>query len=418
MGLIFSGDKLYFDELGIGISDGVTFDSNHHWDNDWGTGIHVLANIELVETYISNEILEIGIKLSLDTKENYANYINLMPLIPEKFRNSTVLQDFIDIANRNVGGWMGSIFETKYLLDPYSVGEDFIDYLAGQIGLTFVVNENTTLEDKRRQLLEAIDWYKAKGTYKSLSRIGFALDIDLEAYDLYTNDYVNFVREPWYAGDEGTNPNGLDASYYKSPHMGIDIVLNKEFGVFPDNYLFKAETGTKLISYVEKIRPVNVVITYFLSLYPETDTLGGSVTVEGNIQTIGFPPFPTEGFRFDRTDSIAGNFNDGINKFDATNDISAFTKWKLGTGNKGVSPDTSGFELENVVLTGTVNNIVVNTEKATFEILVPSTTTQVGISELGIFLGDNTTLKIASTFPDISIASGVTLRILVTLYFK
>ena len=128
--------------------------------------------------------------------------------------------------------------------------------------------------------------------------------------------------------------------------------------MFPDNYIFESETGIILLSYVEKIRPVNVVITYFLSLYPETDTLGSAVIVEGNIQTVGFPPFPTEGFRFDRTDSIAGNFNDGINYFDATNDISAFTKWKLGTGNKGVSPDTSGFELENVVLTGTVNNIV------------------------------------------------------------
>lgn len=652
MSKTFSADKLYFDELVEEISTGITYDSNHNWDADFGTGIHAVGNLEVEEVYSANEILTISIQTNLDTIESYANFIDLMPLIPEKFRNSTVLQQFTDVANLNVGKWLGYTHDTQYLLDPYNVGEDYLQYLADLIGLEFVINTSTTSEDKRGQLEQAIDWYKSKGTYQALLRIGYVLGVALDAYDLYTEDYITFVREPWFAGREGINPpdlatgtawsqydkmvlhlnnNYLDATgtkapgninvsfsntiykfgdyscyfngtnayistaaidsswdinnnkftldcqvyllslplnqsmvfiarwkpitggrsfwfgynnttqqlqffwsldgtsvkflsadwtpklntwyhvqvardgsdiamavegkrlsidletsdtilstdsiyapstnkiltlgasltaggtpanffngymdevriqngaaarmfdfdpptkpysastrYYKSPHLGIDIILNKVYGTDPDTYLFKAQTYIDLLTYVEKIRPVNVVAHYYLDLYPIVDETGTVTVVGGNIKTIAFAPWAYTKTNFDGVDSEASNFNDGTHFFDYTDDLflQTFNKWQLGTGNKNISPDTSGFSLENVVLSGNVDKIDVYSDRAEFEILVPSNVTQTGISELGIFLSNNTTLKIASTFPDIDIVSGVGLRILVKLYYN
>ena len=230
MGNTFSADKLYFDEEGVGISAGFTYDSNHNWDADYGTGIHAIGTIVLsTQSYLTTEVLPISIRAGLDTKESYAKNIDLLPLIPEKFRNSTVLQQFIDVANLNTGQWLGYIHDTQYLLDPYSVGEEYLRYLADLIGLSFITNENTTVEDKRTQLLQAMDWYKSKGTYQALLRIGYILGIALDAYDLYTSDYATFVRESWFTGAEGVNPPDLGVGTAWSTYDKLILHLDNNF---------------------------------------------------------------------------------------------------------------------------------------------------------------------------------------------
>ena len=110
------------------------------------------------------------------------------------------------------------------------------------------------------------------------------------------------------------------------------------------------------------------------------------------------------------------NFDDG-EFFDYSRDtfLDSIDKWSLGTGNKGVSPDTSGFALATPVLSGSITTTTISSNKTEYEFEVTGSTQQ-GISELGLFLTDGTTLEVASTFPDIDLAAALTLRVVVTVY--
>ena len=208
--------------------------------------------------------------------EEYSKYVDLMQLIPEKFRSSAALQQLVYVLGLNVGTWIGSINDLQSIIDKYSVGDDYIQYLADLVGMKFIIASNTTLEDKRRQLLQVVDWYKMKGTYQALKVVGYSVGLNLDFYDMYTKDYINFTRTPWYAGTRGTNPTGLSLDYYKSPHIGIELSLDTIQGTAPNYHLFEgSSTFTTLSQYVELVRPINVVPEYSVLLNPVTTRSAG-----------------------------------------------------------------------------------------------------------------------------------------------
>ena len=101
--------------------------------------------------------------------------------------------------------------------------------------------------------------------------------------------------------------------------------------------------------------------------------------------------------------------------------LNSIVKWKLGTGNKGVSPDTGGFALQNVVLTSedpgmTGQTITIYSDRTVFSFVVPEATVQNGLSELGLYLVDGSTLEVAATFPDIDKPANVELKVTVIIY--
>jgi len=400
------------------------------------------------EVYIANEresdFIIIG-DFSLDVL--ISDFVDLLPLIPTKFHDSQTLKDFVYDVGLYVGTWLGSIQGLQTLQDPYKVEEDYIQYLANLIGYEIIRSE-PTIDEIRNQLTQAIPWYKIKGSYYSLKYIMQLINMTINIYDLYTNNYVSFEKVEWFVGEENENPSGLDSSYYKSPHFGLEVLLNVVYGSGSSEYLFSEVQKIDIVTATERVRPVNTVPHYSILLNPVTDETLSVTTVDGNIKTRAMPGYWQTTFLYFDQGFLGGdpdvvaiyngyeyncennctvynntgfyqgwNFDDGHN-FDLVNDafLNQVIKWKLGDGNKGISPDAPGFALQNVVLEGAVTEKRILTDVVEFEFTIPASTVQSGLSELGLFLADGTTMVLASTFPDIDKLDEVELRILVQVY--
>ena len=439
MATIFDADKLYFDELAQGIGPGLQHDDGYNWDA-WINSIVVgVFDVDLIlQKYYAHEVLDIDGVFDISLVENYSKFIDLMELIPLKFRDSLSLQQFLDEAGLQVGTWIGQINDIEKLIDKYNVGDTHIQYLADLVGLTLIVNENTTLDDKRRQLIQVIDWYKMKGTYQAIQYIGYLFQVTLNFWDLYTNDYVTFIEEPWFVGNsESENPGGLDSSYYKSPHFGFEIVLDTVYSGTP-NYLFEPTMLTNMSIYVELVRPINTVPHYSILLRPESDESPTATEVDGEIKTVVVGLWEFSKIYFDRSsvDSVVDNvgdlvldnlgnqvtayvpvyFDDG-EFFDWSRDafLNSIVKWELGIGNKGVTPENSWTALASPVLSGDIDEINIYADRTEWIFRVTGSAQQ-GISELGLYLTDGTTLEVASTFPDINLSAAITLKVQVIIY--
>lgn len=453
MARIFDVDEIYFDELSAGISAGVNFDSTAFFDNAEAAVTSLTMGIDFeTETYISNEVLDLDMHLYVYVTENYSNFVDLLQLVPEKFRSSEALQQFLLEAGLQTGTWLGKIDDLQLFLDPYTVPVDQMQYLADLVNLVIVGGDELPTLERRRQLIQVIDWYRMKGSYRSLHYVAYLLNMKLVLWDKYWSvtggseiNYNNgdFTKEAWWAGSEGENPPDLDDSYRKSSHLGIDIVLDTvSYGTPPatDPYLFR-DGGQidSLMEYGEKVRPAHVVMDYNLSLSGYTDTTGTTYTSPGDILTCGVQLLDLDPFFFDMDDEdevvddtydyvkddvgeqvgaiVPLHYFDDGEAFDFSETVLllSITKWKLGTGNKGVNPNTSGFALETVVLSGDIDTITPYVDRVVYEILIPNSEVT-GASEFGLYLNDGTTLKIASTFPDVDLILGVQLKIQLTLY--
>jgi len=410
---------MHYNAFSIYFDDGVSFDDVYYFDSSGLNTATIVATVDCINTRHYSDSLTIDMYLDIDEDSGYAKFLDLMLLVPEKFRESVALQQFLSEAGLQVGTWIGSINDMVQNLDPYNVSDDYVQYLADLIGFTIQGDDTTDISEKRRQLTQAVAWYKMKGTYRSLQYAMYLSGININIWDMYTNDYVTFVQEPWFTGAVGENPPGLDSSYYKSPHIGIEMVLDTVLGSASDPYLFDGTAFTAVSPYFEQTRPVNVVIEYYISLNPITDKTGVATTVPGDIKTcvIG-DDWSALQYNFDASasSSLSTAFDDGMYFDFGYGFLSSINKYKLGTGNKGVSPDTSGFDLQTVVLTGDVTSFTQYTDRVEYLIMVPNTTVQAGVSELGLYLSDGTTLEIASTFPDVDITTGIGTRILLKLY--
>ena len=371
--------------------------------------------------YIGSEIRDITIIAEIEDLIDYIKFIDLMPLIPEKFHSpDTLLEDFIYQAGRYVGAWLSDIDDLPKLQDPYSIDEVYIEYLASLIGLTLVRDENTTLDGLRQQVAQAIDWYKIKGTYESLVIKAYLSGFKTNIYDFYTNDYTTFVKvEYWFVGDGPENPPGFDDTYYKSPHFGLEVVLDTLYGASSSPYLWKDEQLVSITTDVESLRPANTVPHYIALLNPITIEDEQCHTTPEQIVTKVTNHWQQRKLRFDMTDSSLAWWIDGGKYFDRPLDafLSTITNWKVGTGNKGISPCTSGFALSNVVFQGTVDGYTIYSDRADIEFTIADNLAQEQLSELGLFLNDNTTPLVYSTFPNVDKTEGMELRIVVTVYF-
>lgn len=567
--MIVSGDRIYFDEGVAGVSAGLHFDEGYSFDSESCNIVDIAFGVDLLEVYHAAEPSDIDIIFDVDFIENYSDYVDLMQLVPRKFRGSVLLQQLLFECGLRVGGWVGYTRDLLTLLNPNDVPEAYIQALADIVGLDMIVDASTPVAEKRRQLIQAIPWYKMCGTYQALSYIQYIVGLNLNIKDTYTNDYVTFVPVDWFVGvdrmhtlsndsfeywsagpalppdnwvltgagatvakestiirpdslysakltrvgtdcalaqsihqgkgiaywrgkslttgrwvntgiaarayisirdgvgtttsaahtgvigwefltvtrlidvaatevtccleirtgntfayfskgvavegislvEPGVNPPGLDNTYYKSPHLLLEMLLNQVFGVFPYQYLFKGEMFTKLIQYVERVRPVNVVPRYLIVLQPETDETGNVITVSGDIRAKTIGAWPASKIHFDDGYS----FDDG-ESFDYSEDtlIDSIVKWKLGNGNKNGNLSVIN-ALGSVVLSGTISSITKTVSDVVYEFTLPKPTVQLGISELGLYLIDGTTIEIIALFPDVDKINDVELKFRVRL---
>lgn len=630
MGNIWHFTKIYTNQ-------GYNLDSSPEWNLD--ETLSSPFEIEAETGLIGEKLLyrELNCNFIIYESEGitveYGTYLDLMKLVPKKFHpeesGSNLLKDYIDTCGLFAGTWLQRIKELGWILDYERVGEELIPHLAALIGYELEKTDETTLQDLRFQLENAVGWYKIKGTYDSLRSVANVSGIYLNLYEMFTEDYKTFLKihyleknkeskapydykinekvklmihgngragsTEWVndatgkhtvtvhgnvcintdnvpalefngAGDYIEAPssadfafgtkaftidwylrffdrneeydicgqyqdadnywyiyvmadgkvglvmqsggsriveymslalsitpgtrchfrlsraengpiklyfNGLDTGwseietaagkslpfynaplsigsryagqgpwlkgcidsfrivrgealswgpeytlpkkYFKSPHIVNSLVLNKVRGVYPGEYLFKEHLMVNYKSIVEKIRPVNVVFGYEITLFPKCDESGSVNTEPGSIKTRTMSLWEFVRLYLNMEGSDHWNLNSG-NRLDWKKEafISAISKWRLGTGNKYKSPDEPGFDLENIVLEGTIDKVEITGGDVAFEFTVDSSVVQAGLSELGLAFNDNT-LQIASTFPDVDKINGVELRIRVTV---
>ena len=380
--------------------------------------------------------------------------INLLQLIPEKFQDSDILTTLIEILEENVTSWNASIAGLQQLLDPYNVPEAYLQHLANHIGFILSSSDDVTVATRRKELIGAVDWYKVKGTYGSLALISLWANFDFTIYDKYCNSEANynngiFSDQEWFVGNEDENPPGLDSSYFKTPHFGLNVDLNTVYDAgtysegYLDRHLWRPSLFVGVTDHVEKTRPVNTVPSYFILHTCITDESLDAFTVTATeVVTRIVGDWGYDQLHFDETREAESGDESGTDEdyhFDAEErfdtDIESFVEsisvWKLSTCDQatesgetdscmdltGAAP-VGGFALNNIVLNGTVDSYRIYPDRIEFYFSVARSVVQYDINEVGLYrvVDDVESLMIASTCPEINKGSSTALTVKVIVY--
>jgi len=394
---------------------------------DLESGTEIVAEAEFQETnrytHIALQDGEVVIKSELTLKVDAAVAMDLTSLVPQKFLNSQILLDFLAVAGIEVGTQLTLVREITKLLNLGTLGSvEYMRHLGALIGVEFPPEDETSEAEIKKTLIQAIDWYKVKGTYHSLQILALIQQLTLNIWDLYTKDYTTFYEKDWFVGDENENPAGLDNSYYKSPHFGVEVVLNRVYGISP-KYLWKADYLNNLVLRVEETRPVHTVPYFSLLLNPKTDEFGNVIEVDGEIKAKvqGVWQYTTKYFDMIESDN-EWDFDESI-YFDESSEAFAksINKWVIGTGSYPCSiGETSGsVDVENPVLDGLIDadDIKIEDDKIVYQFTIPKAIEQNNISELGLYIpGSSDQLMVFSCFPKINKDSRVGLNVEVEVY--
>lgn len=367
------------------------------------------------------EDLEMIIEVELDIDILHAVPLDLMPLVPEKFRRSEILQAFISEAGIQFGDFLTKVRDIVLLLSPNTVSSrQYLRYLGALIGVTFPPEDESTEEEIRKILAQALDWYKLKGTYESTRIIAMTQSFGVNIFDMYTDDYSTFVLTDWFVGGENENPPGLGVTYYKSPHFGVEVRLNQIRIVGSQNYLWYGSWLDNFAQQIEDTRPIHTVPHYILLLNPKTDEYRHKIEVSGGIKTKLTSGWQFSTKYFDMVGSgQAWTFDSGAMTFDSSETafIQSITKWTLGTG--AMIDNSAGPQIQHAVLTGTIDvaDITIDSEKYQFEFIIPKSVIESGITELGLSIpGTPDTLVLVSNFPKIDLDGRVEMRVVVQVY--
>lgn len=277
-------------------------------------------------------------RLEFDIHFNKSRLLDLSQLIPEKFRETPVMVDLITELNFLVGSQLSQIEDLLGLLDPNTVRWEYLKHLGSLIGVEFVAADETMVTELRNEIINAVDWYKIKGTYEAMEVVARMVNptMPVEINDLYTNDYETFVSVPtWFvASYPGENPPGLDSSYYKSPHFEFLITLdnNREDGKW-----WSFGSVETLYRYINNVKPAHTVPHYIVQTKGDVEDYisnsDGSTTFETVNKVAKF--YKTKDTQTPRNlfdDSIS--FDDSV-YFDVqdTTWVNKLSYYQFGTGN-------------------------------------------------------------------------------------
>jgi hypothetical protein len=245
--------------------------------------------IEANATAFTADTRELEVFVDFDLKLTAAVAFDLLSLVPRKFHGKPTdnwFRDYIAEAGLQLGDWLTKIRDIVKLENPYTVSTmKFLRLLGYIIGVEFPAEDSTSELEMRKTLAQAIDWYKLKGTFESVQILALIHQFTINLYGMYTNDYSTFYLTDWFVGDEDENPPGFDNTYYKSPHFGLEIVLNKVLTSVSDRYLWQSGAITNFALRVDETRPVHTVPHFIILLNPKTDEHGNTIEVDGEIFT-------------------------------------------------------------------------------------------------------------------------------------
>lgn len=324
------------------------------------------------------------------------------------------------------------------LINPRTVPGEYLQELASLLGATLQSAEYAEESIRRNELLSVIDWYRIKGTYDSVHVIQLITGLNFKFFDLYTNDYEAFVKVEWFVGNEGQNPPAgwgftgeesgnalqeLDSSYYKSPHFGLYIKLDLVYledeynGVYYPKHIWRPALfgipdvpESSIANYVEKTRPVNTVPHYGLYLECLTDQSGVPfITYDRNLQPLtatAITEFWEYGeLYFDEQEQSPGNRFDDGHHFDTGVEafISSITYWKIGTNGKFLIFDDAVASIDTVSGEGRVEGYRIFPDRFEFYVTLDKEFVaegdEKGITELGLFRGEEGDMVLLATFP-------------------
>ena len=405
-------------------------DDNFHLDESLGA----IDEIELEETATRQMILnplydrEDELVFEDELSVIHAVALDLMQLVPAKFRNSQILIDYLAEAGLLIGDQLTKIRDLPKLLGPNTVTSmKYLRYLGALIGVNFPPEDETSEEEMYKTLIYAIDWYKVKGTYHSLAIISLIQGFTVNIYDMYAENesaYENndFVLVEWWAGRENVNPPGVLG--FKSPHFAVEILLNqvREETAGSGVYLWLASALNNMYSKVEETRPVHTVPHYMLLMSPKTDEFGHVIEVDGDIRTKILTANWVTGTRyFDMLESgTVWNFDEGAHFDESAEDfLKSITKFVFGTGTCNL--DDPGADIQDYAFDGVIDpdNTIITKDKITFEFIVPKVVEQDGLTELGLYVpGAPDSLVVLANFPKIDKDDRVEIHVILEVYKK
>jgi hypothetical protein len=399
-------------------------DQGYHLDASYGAETEITVEFEVDIAYQHNLTgLEFTIEIDFDADVEHTIALDLLPLIPEKYRESPILQDYVDQAELLFGSALSKSRDLIKLVSPDTISSaEYMRHLGALIGVNFPAEDESTLSETRKILSDAVDWYKIKGAYQSVGINALSHSLTVNLYDMYTKDYSNFVLTDWFVGDENENPPGLDSSYYKSPHFGLEVVLDQAYTVGSLKYLWQGTYMDNLILQVEDTRPVHTVPHFIVLLNPKTDEFGNIIQTDtGEIKTKVTSNWVYGTKYFDATGSLNSWNFDGSMSFDSdqVSLIKSINKWVLGIGNYPGGLTSGSLDVQVPVLTGTIEqeDIVLYEDRYEFEFIVPKSIVQSSISELGLYVpGTPDILMVLSAFPRIDKVSTTELRVVVEVW--
>ena len=415
-----------YDLLKIQFDSSINLDDGYSFDVDKAGVADIESSTSLDPSKLRYEainVVDFTITARCSVLIAAAKAVDLLPLVPEKFRGSEVVSTFLYEIGVMVGHFLTLIDDVPKLVDPYVVGETYLRELAALIKVSFYIDDDTTLEDLRRQLVFAVEWYKMKGAYPSLEYLSTLTGFTLAFKEMYTEDYSTFMEAEWYVAlTPGANPTGISDASYKSPHFGVIHYLDKYYGSLSDAYLYKDSMHDRVVDYVEKTRPINTVPHYILSLKPITQSDEQVQITTALIKTRLTTTWSPDRKYFDGSGSEEGIFDDG-EFFDQSSSafLNSITHWKIGAGNKNGDLTDSAFAFEDIRQTGTVDKMTQYVDRVEFQCTVAKATVETdeaGYSEFGLYLNDEVTMVGASLFPDIFKGDDEELRITFVVYWS
>lgn len=338
-------------------------------------------------------------------------------MLPDSYRDAPRVRELME----SIGEWMDTFPQAKFddltdLVNPRTVPLEFKQNLAELISLQLSVFSGSEEFRLRRQIEEAVNWYKLKGGYSAVDVIIYTIELRVTLWDKYTNDYLNFIRVPWFVSGIGIDP--VPPGYYKSAHFDLDFSLDAFFGTAPDLFLLDQLKFDEAVLRIEEVRPANTVPHFVLDVRPQTDqqqdlpyTFPMSL-----ISTVVTDLWVTELQEFDTGLILDDSL---ILDVSPSGFIAGVQKFKVGTGRANETPLSSWTDLDTPIYSGDITTTTIFVDRVVFEFEVPlSVVSSAGITEWGLFNSVFVEMYVVGVHPMIFKGSESEVRYTVTVFFS
>lgn len=340
----------------------------------------------------------------------------MVKYLPEWARSGQYCQRSIQWA-QSVGQWFDEYPQTELVnlyknINPDECPIEQIQLLADTIGLKITQDISTDEQFLRRQLKQAIDWYKLKGTHKSSKIIAYSVGVNINIIQLWSSDYSYFVRTERTWLDASVLGSSLSPKmdtgkrfdeglfldpFYPTPHLDVVMLGDHYETIEGIDYFIRTSDFNSISTRLDETFPALAVPHYYYELTALTDESKDLYIIPAtNVRTLttdkwikdlplldaGF--IMDDGIVFDRTPIV---FLDGI------------TSFKLGQGNVGGTINSTILDLADPVYSGVIQSRAYETDQVIFEIEVPDTVDISQVTEFGLYDVSLTSLYVAGVMP-------------------